>query len=121
MSEIRVTSRVDVRLAPWPAEKPEARDDAQRTYDRPERASGHRRPLDELRPLADPDSAGKNEDRTDDAPRDRQERIPYDSAGGCCFGGESLTTTQVMPAAAPTTTAMNTMKPSTPRTLDIRT
>src|SRR3954449_10740093 len=76
MSEIRVTSRVDVRLAPWPAEKPEARDDAQRTYDRPERASGHRRPLDELRPLADPHSAGKNEDRTDDAPRDRQGRIP---------------------------------------------
>src|SRR4051794_4957259 len=117
----RLRLRVDVRLAPGPAEKSEAADDAERAHHRPERASRHRRTLYEVRPLADPDSAGKNEDGTDNAPRDRQERIPYDWAGGCCFGGESLTTTHVMPAAVPTTTAMNTRNASTPRTLDIRT
>jgi hypothetical protein len=37
------------------------------------------------------------------------------SVGAVFFGGDSLTTSHVTPAAAATTTAMNTMKASTPR------
>src|SRR5690348_11864123 len=59
-----------VRLAPRPAEQAETRDDACRSDDGPERAAGHRRPLDQIEPLPEPDRAGHEEQPSDHASGD---------------------------------------------------
>ena len=56
-----------LRLAPRPAEQSEAGDDARASDDGPERAAGHRRSLDQVEPLAEPDRAGHDEQRSDHA------------------------------------------------------
>src|SRR5581483_4706124 len=57
------------RLTPGPAEEDDAGDDEEGAHDRPERAAGHRRAVDQVEPLPEPDDPGQGEQRSDDASR----------------------------------------------------
>jgi hypothetical protein len=66
----RVLLQPLVGLAPWPAEQAEAGDDARPSDNGPERAAGHRRSLDQVKPLPEPYRAGHDKQPSDHASGD---------------------------------------------------
>jgi hypothetical protein len=62
---VRALLQVLVGVAPWPAEQAETRNDARPSDDGPERAAGHRRSLDQVKPLPEPYRAGHDEQPSD--------------------------------------------------------
>src|SRR3954447_25488576 len=74
---------VCARAVPRPAEQDKAGDEAHSAHDRPERAPGHRRPLDEGGALTDPDKTGQAEQGSYDTPQDDHRRTlrPITAAG----------------------------------------
>src|SRR3954462_3034233 len=66
-------SGVCARLPPRPAEQDEACDEADSSRDRPERAAGHRRSLDQVGSLFDPDDTRQAEQSSHNTPEDDYE------------------------------------------------
>ena len=64
---VRALLQVLVGLAPWPAEQAKTRNDARSSDDGPERAAGHRRSVDQVKPLPEPYRASHEEQPSDHA------------------------------------------------------